>query len=187
MSRKQGRTCAAAVLAAVLAASTARTATLAPRGVVLARGGWFALRAPRGLKTLDLRRAKLVPIQEIEIAVPQDAQRIRPRILAVNKGTAPAEGILIRYDFALQIAPRADRKKAAWAVPFMMDEWRIPRLLPGESKAVPLDPEILRQTLSRLKAAGFEAERLRFHAMLAPRPGDDRPLQTVSGEIGFKP
>ncbi|MDE2314470.1 MAG: hypothetical protein KGL04_09915, partial [Elusimicrobia bacterium] len=125
--------------------------------------------------------------QEIKIAAPRDSQRIRPRILAVNKGTAPAEGILIRYDFALQIAPRANPTKAAWAVPFMMDEWRIPRLLPGQSKAVPLDPEILRQTLSRLKAAGFEAERLRFEAMLEPRAGDDRPLQTVSGEIGFKP
>ncbi|MDE2313833.1 MAG: hypothetical protein KGL04_06640, partial [Elusimicrobia bacterium] len=177
----------AALLAAALAVPAARAESPASRGVVLARAGWFALRPRRGLKTLDLRRAHFVPIQEIEISTPRAAQRIRPRILAVNKGTAPAEGILIRYDFAMKIAPQSDPKKAAWAVPFMMDEWRIPRLLPDESKAVPLDPEILRQTLSRLKTAGFVAESLRFEAMLEPRAGDERPLQTVSGEIGFKP
>ncbi|HVA67414.1 MAG TPA: hypothetical protein VNK24_10900 [Elusimicrobiota bacterium] len=176
---------AAALLAAALAAPAA--AAVAPRGVVLEPAGWFAIRPRRGLKTLDIRHAQFVPIKAVSGASPRAAERIRPRIKAVNRGDAPAEGILIRYDFALEVAPKSDAKKAAWAVPFMMDEWRIPRLLPGESKGVALDPEILRQTLARLDAAGFTAVRLRFEAMLEPRSGDPRPLQTVGGGIAFAP
>jgi len=189
LSLKLGRF-AAALLAAALAAPAAPAALAAAsagRGVVLKPAGWFAIRPRRGLKTLDLRHAQFVLIKSLEISAPRDAERIRPRIEAVNNGSAPAEGILIRYDFALEVAPKADAKKAAWAVPFMMDEWRIPRLLPGASKDVALDPEILRQALARLNAAGFTAVRLRFDAMLEPRRGDARPLQSASGDIAFAP
>ncbi|MHB2025563.1 MAG: hypothetical protein ACYCPQ_02815 [Elusimicrobiota bacterium] len=176
-----------AALFCFAALSAARAAPGKTAGVVLKPGGWFLSPKSRGLKTLRGRNGAFEPVKSVSLTAMKISGNLRPQVLVANQGEQAEEGILIRYDLALKIAPKGREHVAVWAVPFVMDERRVPLLRPGQSKAVPLDPEILSQSLERLGARGFVATELRFEAMLEPRPGERRPLEKISGDIRLIP
>lgn len=97
--------------------------------------------------------------------------RLRGKAVLKNRGPRPAEGVLLRYALTARILPAAAPAGAegAWAVPFLVEERRVPKVGPNQIVEVPLDmsPQ-LENHLKRVARQGFRVDRLRFQAMLEP-------------------
>lgn len=131
--------------------------------------------------------AKFSPIQSLELVKNEKvAGRLSAKLNFLNRGPA-VEGVLIRYSLEAKIAPIGHPDQAAWAVPFLVDEKRVPKvnanshvettLLVGDSDA---------QIDIYLKNAAFEGysvQTLRLRAMISPRRGQAAPIQVLESEL----
>jgi hypothetical protein len=90
------------------------------------------------------------------------APLLRGRIVLKNRGPVPAEGILVRYTAAARLA-------GVWALPFLIDERRVPKVGPNALLEVPLSlsPK-LGLYLTKLKRFDFKPDAFKLQAMLEP-------------------
>lgn len=114
---------------------------------------------------------------------PKLEARLRARLTLKNRGPVPAEGILLRYSMTGRVLP-IDGAKAdgVWAVPFMVDERRVPKVGPNKTQDVYLTTSpALELYLAKLARAGWWADRVKLQVMIEPHPGtvEVRSLENV--------
>lgn len=144
----------AAVLAALLAANASAELTLDA-------AGWQSGRVEKPARPAVWSDATAMPADG-------KAPVLRGRISLKNRGPKPAEGILVRYSVAAKLVPNGGGE-AAWALPLLVDERRVPKIGPNQVLDVPLttSPK-LDHYLKRLARLGFRVEALKLSAMLDP-------------------
>jgi hypothetical protein len=98
--------------------------------------------------------------------------RLRARLVLKNEGTETEEGILLRYALIARVVPEGGAAEGAWAVPFDVDERRVPKVAPGKVIDVPLDAgSAVDLYLRRVARAGWSLDGLKVQVMLEPHRG----------------
>lgn len=107
------------------------------------------------------------------------ARKPRAVITLANRGPKAAEGVLVRYAVSARLM-RTDRSspEGVWAVPFHVEERRVPRVKANELRRVPIDSLLLATHLKRMHLAGLWPDALKIQVMVDPRPGD-----TLEGKL----
>jgi len=107
---------------------------------------------------------------------PSERLKLRPRVVVTldNHGDAPENAVLLHYSFSARLRPIGKEGPGRWTVPFLLEERRVPRLLPGSGTEVPLylNRVALRAYLSRMYRAGFWPDAFKVKVLLEPRPGE---------------
>lgn len=113
--------------------------------------------------------------------------RLRAQLTVLNRGPRAVEGILLRYSVSARLAPKEKSSEAVWAVPFMLEERRVPKVGPNKVQEIPLDPHMLAAHLLKVDRAGYTAEEIKLQVMLVPRIGETSPLQILESSLRLKP
>lgn len=151
------------VLGAVLAAFAAAGAAPAFAELVLEGAGWQAgkpQRPPRPVLWADAPSAALPK---------RGPARLRAKAVLKNRGPKSVEGILLRYVVSARlISARADAAAGpVWALPFSVDERRVPKMGPNQVLEVPLTVSpALDDYLKRIKRHGMRADGLKVQVQL---------------------
>ncbi len=161
------------VLAAILAAG----AGPASAELVLESVGWQSGKAERPPRPAVFSDAASVSLPA------KGAPRLRAKAMLKNRGPKSMEGILLRYVVSARLLSlKAADGEGSWAVPFLVDERRVPKIGPNKILEVPLiTTPLLEQYLRRVARQGFRVDRLRLQAMIEPHPDQD--VRTVSAEL----
>ena len=117
---------------------------------------------------------------------PKPGDLLRARLILKNSGTAAEEGLLLRYSLTARVLPADAEAAGAWAVPFVVDEKRVPTVGAGKVLDVPIDVAAAVQLyLRRVARAGWSPDRVKMQVMLEPHRGSKN-LQIVEDvlEIG---
>lgn len=165
------------LLIPALAALLAAGAGPAAAELVLDGVGWQSGRVERPPRPTKFEDAAAVALPA------KGAPRLRAKAMLKNRGPKSMEGILLRYVVSARlISLNAADGEGSWAVPFLVDERRVPKIGPNKILEVPLitSPHI-EQYLRRVARQGFRADRLRLQAMIEPHP--DQEVRTVSAEL----
>lgn len=111
---------------------------------------------------------------------PRSKQRPRAVIRLVNEGGGAQTALLLRYVFAARLRKIGREEEGIWAIPFIVEERRIPRLPARAEQAVPLymNRVALKTYLDRMYRTGFWPDAVMVRVMLEPRPGE-----TLAGRI----
>lgn len=128
--------------------------------------------------------------EDVDAAVfsgPKLSGKLRARLTLLNRGPKPIEGLLLRYSVAARIAPRERRREAAWAVPFMIEGKRVPKVGPNKVQEVPLDPYMLPIYLFKVTRAGYSPVEIKLQVMIEPRAGETSPLQILESVLTLSP
>ena len=162
-------------LAAVLAAARAGGASAE---IVLEGVHWQAGRAEAG---------RVAAWQDVKVLVdgpPKLDNRLRARVVLKNRGAKADEGILIRYSMTARVAPASGAAaEGAWAIPFVVEERRVPRVAADKMIEVPLETgAALGLYARRLARAGWWLDRVKLQVMIEPHPGS-AVLQTVEDSL----
>ena len=158
---------------ALAAALAGAAATAAPAQLSLDAVRWQIGKVARG-------RVSWADGRLLAEGPPKLASRLRARLVLRNKGTAPVEGVLLRYSMTARLVPSASPEAAGtWAIPFSVDERRVPVIGAGKTIDVPLESAAaLDLYLRHLARAGWWPDRIKLQVMLDPRPGSSA-IQTV--------
>ena len=99
--------------------------------------------------------------------------RLRARLTLKNRGPKAAEGILLRYSMTARIQPASgDKPEGVWAIPFMVDEKRVPKVGPNNLLEVFLTTSpSLELYLNKLSRAGWWPDRVKIQVMVEPHRG----------------
>lgn len=128
--------------------------------------------------------------QNISVAALSGAKlggRLKANVTLLNRGPKAVEGILLRYSAAAKIAA-ADGGEAEWAVPFLLEEKRVPKVGPNQRKEVPLELTIsLNLYLKRVNRVGYRVRELKVQIMLEPRRGETFPPRVIEGDLAAPP
>jgi hypothetical protein len=118
--------------------------------------------------------------------VPAAPERMRARLILKNDGPLNEEGLLIRYSLTARVLPGdAGAAEGSWAVPFNVDEKRVPKIGAEKTIEVPLDASAAVDLyLKRLARAGWRPDRLKIQVMLEPHHGS-KALQLVEDVVEF--
>lgn len=165
------------LLIPALAALLAAGAGTAAAELVLDAVGWQSGRIERPPRPTKFEDAASVALP------PKGAPRVRAKAVLKNRGPKSVEGILLRYAVSARlISLNAAGGEGSWAVPFLVEERRVPKIGPNKILEVPLmtSPQ-LEQYLRRVSRQGFRADRLRLQSMVEPHPDQD--VRTVSAEL----
>lgn len=165
--------------AILLAAAVAAAGTAASAEVVLEGVHWQVARVEQG------RVAAWQDVKVLQDGPPKLDNRLRARLVLKNRGDKPEEGLLIRYAMTARLDGPADGPGAAgvWAIPFDVEERRVPKVAAGKMIEVPLDVNAaLDLYLRRLARTGWWPDRVRLQAMVDPHQGGAN-LQTVEDVI----
>ena len=151
-----------ALLAALLAANASAELTLDA-------AGWQSGRVEKPARPAvwtDAERA----------AIPaKKAPLLRGKAVLKNRGPKAAEGVLLRYTVQARLI--TDKPGAAgeaqWALPFLIDERRVPKVDPNSVLDVPLSlsPK-LDIYIKKVKRQGMRVNMLKLQAMLEPHAAD---------------
>ena len=97
--------------------------------------------------------------------------QLRGKAVLKNRGPKPAVGVLVRYAAAARLVAADAKGDGAWALPFLLDERRVPKVDANAVLEVPLSlsPK-LELYLAKLKMHGFRATELKLQVMVAPHP-----------------
>lgn len=132
--------------------------------------------APR--KTTVIESLALAPGQHL-------AGRLQSKLSLLNRGPEVG-GVLLRYSLTAKIGPLGSKDAGQWAVPFTVEEKRVPKVGANQHDAVIIDPTALVNFyLENIYRDGFWPEEIKIQIMLVPRRSDKRPLQTVEAELPF--
>ena len=102
---------------------------------------------------------------------PKPADRMRARLVLKNDGPQNEEGLLLRYSLTARVL-LGDGGAGAWAVPFIVDEKRVPKIGAEKTIEVPLDSgPALDLYLRRVARAGWRTDALKIQVMLEPHQG----------------
>lgn len=102
-----------------------------------------------------------------------------PRVVVtlVNRGPAPAEGVVLRYAISARIVSiKTPGGRGTWGVPIWVDRRRVPFLKPNQSLDIQLDPTgemRLATSMKEMFRAGFWPDALNIQVMVEPRLGED--------------
>jgi hypothetical protein len=115
-------------------------------------------------------------IQTLPSIPPRFVGRLRALVVLKNRGPQAVEGILLRYAIAAKLSPLDGSAASVWAVPYMIDERRVPKIGPNRMIEVGLDTSRslelpLNLYLQRVFRSGFWPEMLRIQVMLSPHSG----------------
>lgn len=162
-------------LAVVLAARPARATTFELEAL-----SWQGRGAPGAA-------AKSAPIEALVLAKNEKlAGRFSAKLNFLNRGPA-VEGVLIRYSLEGKIAPADHPDQAAWAVPFLVDEKRVPKVNANthvETTLLVGDPSAqIDIYLKNTAFEGYVVQALRLRVMISPRRGQAAPIQVLESEL----
>ncbi len=112
-------------------------------------------------------------VTQLSDAPPKLDARLRARLTLKNRGPVAAEGILLRYSMTARIAPVAGEKaEGTWAIAFVVDEKRVPKVGPNKTLDVFLTTSpALELYLAKLARAGWWPDRVKLQVMVEPHPG----------------
>jgi hypothetical protein len=113
--------------------------------------------------------------------------RLRAKLSVLNRGPQEIEGVLLRYCVAAKIAPKEKAGEAAWTVPFLLEEKRVPKIGPNHVQEVILEPQTLPPYFPKILRQGFRVHELRLQVMVEPRAGDDSPVRSLEGSLSVAP
>ncbi|HXS99485.1 MAG TPA: hypothetical protein VN915_02320 [Elusimicrobiota bacterium] len=109
-------------------------------------------------------------------------ERLRARLVLENDGAGAEEGLLLRYSLVARVKPDA-AAAGVWAVPFDVDEKRVPKVGAGKVLEVPLDASpAIELYLRRAARSGWSADRFKISVMLEPHRGC-KDLQLVEDQL----
>lgn len=118
-------------------------------------------------------------------APPKLDGRLRASLRLKNRGPKATEAILLRYSITARISRDAS-VEGVWAIPFMVDERRVPKVGPNHVAEVPLSlSPALEIYLNRLSRAGWWPDRLKLQVMLEPHAGSAA-LQSLESLLEVK-
>ena len=145
------------------------------------------------LQKIEWRLAKKTkgrpPRYETLSALKLEGENVPGRLLAkltlFNRGPQPEEGILLRYSVAARLAPKNSSQGGIWAVSFMLDERRIPKLGANQVQEVPLELPMLGLYLIRIFREGFKPLEIKIQVMLEPRQGQTMPIKTLESILAL--
>lgn len=112
------------------------------------------------------------------------APLLRGKAVIKNRGPKPAEGVLVRYVVAARIVPDNNvAAEAQWALPFLVDERRVPKIGANSVLEIPLvvSPK-LELYFAKLKRLGFKPNSLKLQVMLEPHV--DFGVRVVESHLG---
>lgn len=170
-------------LKALIAAAAVAAAAAGPASaeIVLEGVHWQAGRVEGG---------RVAAWQDIKVLVdgpPKLDNRLRARLVLKNRGPKAEEGILLRYSLTARVGPSDKPGDGAWAVPFAVEERRVPKVGPNQVVEVPLEAGAqLELYVRRLARAGWWPDRLKLQVMLEPHAGCVA-LQTAEDILELKP
>lgn len=129
---------------------------------------------------VDITEASVLPGEPIK-------GRLLAKVSLLNRGQA-VEGILLRYIVIAKIAPLAKpQTPAMWALPYMLEEKRVPKIGPNRIAEATLDPTALTALyLRKIYRMGYWPEELKLRVMLEPRTGVVGPIQIVESDLPFR-
>jgi hypothetical protein len=161
----------ALILAAALAAAGAGQAAAE---IVLEGVHWQVGRVEQG---------RVAAWQDVKVLVdgpPKLDNRLRARAVLKNGGAKADEGILIRYSMTARVTSDTGvPADGVWAIPFDVEERRVPKVAAGKMIEVPLETgAALDSYLRRLARAGWWPDRVKIQVMIEPHAGSTF-LQTV--------
>jgi hypothetical protein len=121
-------------------------------------------------------------------AAPKAGERLRARLVLKNDGPRMEEGLLLRYGLSARLlADSGGAAEGAWAVPFDVDEKRVPKVGAGKAIEVALDAgPALDLRLRRMALEGWRPDRVKISVMLEPRRGE-KTLQLVEDVLSIGP
>jgi len=106
-------------------------------------------------------------------APPKLETRLRARLTLKNRGPKAAEGILLRYSMTGRVSPIGGADEGTWAVPFAVDERRVPKVGPNKTLDVFLTTSpALELYLTKLARAGWWPDRVKLQVMSEPHRGE---------------
>ncbi|MDD5655723.1 MAG: hypothetical protein PHF00_00515 [Elusimicrobia bacterium] len=119
----------------------------------------------------------------VTAAAPRLRELVRVLVRLKNRGPKAVDGVLLRYAISAELAPLDGAREGAWAVPYMVDARRVPKIGPNKILDVPVDPsrslEVpLAAYLQRVYRSGFWPRRLRVQVMLSPHRGQVDEIRT---------
>jgi hypothetical protein len=119
--------------------------------------------------------AWLLPPNGSVAAAPRLELRLR------NAAGKADEAMLLRYIVTARLVPIVGGGEGVWAIPFILEDRRVPTIRAGETRPVPagLNRAVLGAYLKRMARAGYWPDALRLQVMLEPRPGES----TLQGRI----
>lgn len=167
----------------VLAAALAAAGTAARAETSLEGVHWQVARLEGG------RVASWQDLRVLQDGPPKLDNRLRARLVVKNRGPKEEDGILVRYALTARIAPTggAPGAEGTWAVPFTVDEKRVPKVGPNKIVDVTLDAgAAIELYLRRLTRAGWWPDRIKIEAMLEPRSGASS-VHTVEDTLEIRP
>ncbi|OGR95606.1 MAG: hypothetical protein A2V88_14120 [Elusimicrobia bacterium RBG_16_66_12] len=167
--------------AILLAAAFMAAAVRASAELVLESVHWQVGRARAG------RVASWADVKILEDGPPKLESRLRARLVLKNRGPQTSEGILLRYSLTSRLTPAGEAAaEGVWAIPFLIEERRVPKVGPNKVVEVPLETSPgLELYLRRLSRSGWWPDRLRLQVMLEPRPGE-RTIQILEDALEVK-
>lgn len=148
--------------------------------LALAAFGAAGARAELSLESVSWQRARVEKtrvvawedVGQVIDGPPKLDVRLRARLTLKNRGPQPAEGILLRYSMTGRIKIDGEAVDGAWAIPFMVDEKRVPKVGPNKTQDVYLTTSpALELYLAKLARAGWWADRLKLQVMIEPHAG----------------
>ena len=151
---------------AVAAALAVATAGAASAEIILEGVHWQVGRMEGG------RVAGWQDLKALDDGPPKLDSRLRARVVLKDTG-AEEEGLLLRFALSARVAPADDATpEGSWAVPFIVDEKRVPKI--GSDKMIEVifdEGPALDLYFSRLAREGWWPDRIKIQAMLEPRRG----------------
>lgn len=94
---------------------------------------------------------------------------LRAQLKLHNRGAQPEEGIVLRYSITPRLTALAGKSEAAWAVPLMVEQRRVPFIGANQSQEVSLDSNaLIKPYLRKMNRAGFFPDQLKLQVMVEP-------------------
>lgn len=109
------------------------------------------------------------PVGSLKATPPALKGKLRAQLTLKNRGPQPVEGILLRYALTARLARLDSDAEGTWAVPFAIEERRVPRIGANQLLDVPLGPSLMLDLyLKKLKRSGLWPDQLKIQVMLEP-------------------
>jgi len=142
---------------------------------------WQVGRVERG------RVTSWADVKVLEDGPPRLDSRLRARLVLKNRGPQVSEGILLRYSLTARLSRiEGESHEGTWAIPFMVEERRVPKVGPNKVIEVPLETNPgLSLSLQRLSRSGWWPDRIRIQVMLEPH-AEYQTIQTLEDVLEVK-
>lgn len=124
------------------------------------------------------------PIERLRLA--SDGRipgKLAGTVKLVSRGT-PVEGVLLRYSVAAKLEPKDGKAESAWAVPYLLEERRVPKIKANAYVEIPLDAAVWTEAyFKKLSREGYRAVELKMQVMIEPRPGHVEGIKVLEAAL----